>query len=171
MTRISLIKLIEDYQKYSDYKNKSYGTPEDLKKDLLIVLHRLIPDKLGKEKYIEKITDKSIPTKGIKFEVKLKSNDIIHAYKIGQWSGDWELYLNGNKSNKYKISEYLEDKAYTPYEKWQMYYNGSDKNFMYADDRESYKRGMEQVEYAAELYDKLNTNDKKKADAYMKIHK
>lgn len=165
----SFNEFLNEYQTYAEYRKGSWGTPQDLKDDVLISVKHLIPvDWKESEKYLKSTVDQSDDKQGIKFEIQLKTGDTIHAYKVGSYRGSWEWYLNKKKSSKQDILNYLEDKIYTPYQKWQRHYDMSDKTYMYADDNRAYASGRNHAEYIDKLYKALSSADKKKADEYKK---
>jgi hypothetical protein len=159
----------EAYQTYNDYNKsgKAFGSPEDLKADVLISVKHLIPVKFDKaEGFIKSIEDQSQDKKGIKFEIKLTTGDIIHAYKIGSFRGSWEWYLNKKKLTKDQIVAILLDKMYTPYEIWQMNFDGFDKYHMFSDDNRAYSAGKSQEKEIERMYNGLSNNEKTKAYKY-----
>lgn len=160
------------YQTYADYQKKNpkmkFGSADDMKKDVLLSVRHLLPMKWeDKEKFIKKVEDQSDDEKGIKFEITLKSGDVIHAYKVGPWSMNWEWYLNKKKKDKNDILDELEVKLYTPYERWQRHHDMMDKHYQYSDDHRVYTSGLAHEKFVGELYKKLNSSDKKKADKYI----
>lgn len=160
-------QFILEYQKYSDYQ-KGWGTPEDIKNDVILSVKHLIPkDFKSSEEEIVSVEDQSDEQKGIKFEIKLKSGDTIHAYKIGKFRMQWEWYLNKKKLSDKEIKNILEEKMYTPFERWKRHYDMRDETYMYSDDHRAYTSGRSHEEMLQKMYDKLSTSDKKKADDYM----
>lgn len=164
------------YQTYADYQKKhpkmKFGSADDMKKDVTLSVKHLIPLSWAEsEKYIKKIEDQSDDEKGIKFEITLKSGDTIHAYKVGPWTMQWEWYLNKKKNDKDGIYGYLEDKIYSPFEKWKRHYNSMDKHYMYSDDNRAYQSGAAHEKYVKDLYNKLSASDKKKADKHIEENK
>lgn len=158
-----------EYQKYSDFKSGSWGTPESLKADVILSVRHLIPVEWEKtEKEIKSVEDKSVEDKGIKFDITLKSGDVITAYKLQHYKGSWEWYLNKKKMSKGEIYQKLEDEIYSAYDKWKRNYDMTDTSSMYSDDPSVYKRSKNHDDYVSELYKKLSATDKKKADEYMK---
>jgi Asp-tRNA(Asn)/Glu-tRNA(Gln) amidotransferase B subunit len=158
---------VNEYQTYSQFK-KGWGTPEDLKMDVTISVKHLIPTKWDEaEKQIKSIEDVSDDSKGIKFEIKLKDGDVIHAFKVGQFRGSWEWYLNKKKMQDSQIRKQIEDKMYKPYDKWLRHYDMSDKYYMYADDPRAYDSGKNHDVFVQKLYNELSASDKKKADQHI----
>lgn len=159
----------EAYQTYSDYSKsgKAFGSPEDLEADVLVSVKHLIPVKFDKaDTFIKSIEDQSEEKKGIKFEIKLTTKDVIHAYKIGSFRGSWEWYLNKKKLTRDQIVAILTDKMYTPYEIWQMNFDKFDKYHMYSDDNRAYTAGKSHEREIARMYDGLSSNEKTKAYKY-----
>lgn len=159
----------EAYQTYDDYNKgkKLFGSPEDLQADVLLSVKHLIPVKFDKaEGFIKSIEDQSQDKKGIKFEIKLTTGDVIHAYKIGSFRGSWEWYLNKKKLTKDQIVAIMLDKMYTPYEIWQMNFDSFDKYHMYSDDNRAYNAGKSHERDIARMYDGLSNNEKTKAYKY-----
>jgi hypothetical protein len=164
--------LIEgNYQTYGDYERgkSKWGSPNDLKQDITNVVNRII--RADDNITITSIEDQSIEDKGIKFEIKLSTGDVIHAFKVGNWSQQWELYLNRKKSDENSIYFYFKDqleKNSTPFENWKRTYDKSDKNYQYSDDPRAYAAGQATKEKLDTLYNSLSPEDKVKADEYMK---
>ncbi len=153
--------------KYSDYKGKSFGTPDEIKKDVILSLRRGIPLPWKEtESFITSVEDQSQEDKGIKFEIVLKSGDVIHAYKSGLAMSMWDWFLNRKKSNINSIFDHLLDKIYTPLEKWIFLYDMLDKTYLYADDRRSREKGTALERDLDMIYKKLSDADKKRADEY-----
>jgi len=158
-----------EYQKYSDFGKGSWGTPDALKKDVILSVRHLIPVDWDKsEKEIKSVEDTSVDDKGIKFNITLKSGDVISAFKVQHYKGSWEWYLNKKKMSKGEIYQTLEDKIYSAYDKWKRHYDSTDTTSMYSDDFSVYKKGESHDTYVLGLYKKLSASDKKKADEYMK---
>ena len=160
-------EFLNEYQTYANYGSRE--TPESIKADLVFCVNKLIPVKNLKDaaKEIVSVEDKSDDTKGIKFEIVLKSRDVIDAFKVSAAPGNWEWHLNKKKMSEGQVREALEDKMYTPFEKWLRHYEMRDPYYQMADDHRSYKSGQAQEEYVRKLYDKLSASDKKKADQHI----
>lgn len=162
------MKTFNNYQKYSDYK-KGWGTSADLMEDVIISTKHLIPtDFRLAENEILNVSDQSDEEKGIKFEIKLKSGDVLHAYKISKCRMQWEWFLNKNKCDQDVIKEKLEEKIYQPFERWKYYYDTQDKTYLYSDDYRAYINGLNHQKKVIYLYNSLSTLDKNKADKYIK---
>lgn len=159
-------EFLNEYQTYANYRGRE--TPESVKADVIFCVKKLIPvPTKDADKEIVSVKDQSDDTKGIKFEIVLKSKDIIQAFKLSAAPGNWEWYLNKKKMTAGQVGEALEDKMYTPFEKWMRNYEMRDPYYQMADDRSSYKSGQAQEEHVRNLYDKLSTADKKKADQHI----
>jgi hypothetical protein len=157
----------EQYQKYADYRSSRDGDPRVLKADAEVTIARIIPLEFREAKTkIKSIEDQSEDNKGIKFEIRLTSGEVIYAFKIGQFRGEWEWYFNKKKMSDRELREALEDKMLTPFEKWKRHYDMSDKDYAYANDRRSYTTGAAHAKHIETLYDALSSSDKKKADDY-----
>lgn len=162
---------LNEYQKYSDFKG-SWGSPEDLLDDVKLSVKHLLPVKWDEaEKMIKSVEDQSDDNKGIKFEITLSNGDKIHGFKTGAYRSDWEWYLNKKKMSKADITTTLEDKMYKPYEKWQRHYDMRDSTYMYSDDPRAYKSGSNHEKFINDLYNKLSSADKKRADEYKEKNK
>jgi hypothetical protein len=165
----SFSNFISEYQTYGDYQKKPWGSPEDLKNDVIISVKRLLPIDLNQaDSYIKTVSDQSDDKKGIKFEIVLKTGDTIHAFKLGSFRSHWEWYLNKKKMSSDQIYSHLEDKMYKPFDRWKRQYDSRDTTYMYADDSSSYRSGLNHEKFIQDLYNKLSSIDKKKADEYMK---
>jgi hypothetical protein len=168
----SFSQFVNEYQTYSDYQNKSWGSPEDLKQDAIVAAKKLIPVEWKQaDSHIKTVSDQSDDKKGIKFEIALKSGDILHAFKMGSFRTHWEWYLNKKKLSPSEIYSQLEEKMYKPFERWARQYDMRDSTYMYADDVASYKSGEAHEKFIRGLYDKLSSIDKKRADEYMEKNK
>lgn len=157
------------YQTYADYeKSKSVRmTPDDIKNDVIVSVKRLIPVHWKEsDRYIKSVNDQSDQDKGIKFEIVLSTGDTIHGYKVGPLRSRWEWFLNKKKKSNDEIYSELEAKIYSPFDRWKRQYDMLDKTYMYADDNRAYKLGGEHAKLVKNLYDKLSTVDKNKADKY-----
>lgn len=154
------IELFEKYQKYSDYKGK---TP-DLKWDIQIAAKHLMPT--FDEKWIKSIEEQSQEDKGIKFEIVTSTGDVLHAFKVGSYIGQWEWYLNKKKKDAREIKEYLTLKALTPYEIWQMSFDSFDHYAAFSDDNRAWNAASNHERVLRGIYDKLSASDQKKAYKY-----
>lgn len=148
----------ESYQKYSDYKGKT--TPEDLKRDAIIFLRKIIP--VGEEEWIDSVEDQSVEDKGIKFQAKV-NKDIIHIYKIGRWVGQWETYLNKKKTPGHEIYSRLEDSTFTPLDKFLRYAKSYDFNASYIDSLKQMQAAEYRNRTILDMFNALGNSDKKKA--------
>ena len=157
-----IVMTFEAYQTYSDYKGKGI-TPssEDLLKDVTVSVKHLLPT--FDEKWIKSVEEQSDEKKGIKFQITLSNGDLIHAFKIGRYWGQWEWYLNKKKKNDREIREYLTSKLLSPYDRWELNFNGFDQYYMYADDNRAYNSGAAHEKTIMKLYSELSSSDKKKA--------
>jgi hypothetical protein len=160
------IAISEKYQTYGDYSGPKsrWGTPEDLKQDALISVKHVTPT--FDDKWIESITDQSDEQKGIKFEIKVSSGDIVHAFKLGSWRGSWEFYLNKKKKSKEEIKEYLTMKLLSPYDIWRMNFDGLDRYAAYSDDHRVWSNAGSHEQIIKNIYAKLSSSDQKKAYKY-----
>jgi len=154
------------YHTFADYANKGdkWGTPEELEKDALITAKHIIPGDWDKvEKDIKSIENQSDDNKGIKFEFKLKSGDILHLFKVGRFRGSWEIYVN-KKKMKDKYDAYAELLKKLPkLEAYLISMKGFDSTYMYADDGRAYRSGSAHEKALRQLYSSLSPGDKKKA--------
>lgn len=136
------------------------------------VMHALPYNWSDAESQISSIEDKSLDDKGIKIEVKLKSGDTIHAYKIGKYAGDWEYYLNGKKAGRRGTRDELTSILYNTISNLDKYILGiksHDFNYNYSDDHRKWKSSSNSEGSLIEIYSKLSNSDKKKAyNEYLK---
>lgn len=161
------LMMYEKYQTYKDYQknpNMKFGSPADLLDDVKISTKHILPS--FDDKWIKSIEDQSDDEKGIKFEIKLSTGDTIHAFKVGSFRFGWEFYLNKKKMNADEIKRTLVQKAFTPYEIWQMNFDGFDKYYMFSDDSKAYNSGSSHEKQIMKMYDALSSSDKKKAYKY-----
>ncbi len=164
------IAISEKYQTYKDYANgkskwtHNWGTPEKLKGDAIISAKHVMPT--FDDKWIESVTDQSDEEKGIKFEIKVSSGDVVHMFKVGSFSGGWEFYLNKKKKNKQEIKEYLTMKLLTPYEIWKMNFDGFDHYAAFSDDHRAWSSAGSHEQIIRNIYAKLSPSDQKKAYKY-----
>lgn len=160
------IAISEKYQTYKDYENgrSKWGNPEDLKDDATISVKHVMPT--FSDEWIESITDQSDEQKGIKFEIKVSSGDVIHMFKLGSWRGDWEFYLNKKKKNKAEVKEYLTMKLLTPYDIWKMNFDNFDHYASFSDDSRAWKNASAHEQTIKNIYARLSSSDQKKAYKY-----
>jgi len=157
------------YQTYADYEkgNSKWGTPEELKHDVTLYIRKGIPvDWEETEKYIKSIEDQSDPKKGIKFEIKLKDGNVVHAFKKGSFRSHWELYLNKKKLKGLADNDTLYFELFDKLPALTRYLRvlrGHDFYYNYADDHRSYKAGRNSSKRLEQLYSELSSGDKKKA--------
>ena len=158
------VMTFEKYQKYSDYKNKPDAegfVEDDLRREIIkLFTYAGISDNLKDMIFTDQSSDKGIKWE---IEVKGKGKDLIHAYKIGRYLGDWELYLNKKKASKYDIQQYFLNKYVSDLDRYIAAANGFDSTYQYSDDSRAYKRGQNQAQNLIDLYAKLSNSDKKKA--------
>jgi hypothetical protein len=159
--------IAEKYVKYSDYKGKPFGTPDEMKKDVVLSLRHGIPLPWEKtESFISSIEDQSVEDKGIKFEIVLKSGDVIHAFKSGLMRSEWDWFINSKRSNINSIFDLLLDKIHSPLEKWKYLYDKFDSAYYYSDSAASRKSGEKSKQKLDAAYKDLSGSEKKKADDY-----
>lgn len=161
-----------DFVTYDDMlrywkKEEKEEIEERVKNGLMDKLRHRIPPKFSEyNKYIKSITDVSDEKKGIKFEIKLTTGDILHAFRTDVHYNNWYWYLNRKKIREEDIFNKLEPLLLTPYEIWKNNYDGLDDTYEYSDDHGAYMRGAQKRGKVNYLYNKLSPSDKKKADAY-----
>lgn len=159
-----IVMTFEAYQTYSDYQNPkkgNWGSPEDLVADVKLTVKHTTPT--FDDKWIKSIADQSDDAKGIKFEIKLSTGDILHAFKIGSMRGSWELYLNKKKKSQQEIRTELIKKSLSPLEQWELAWKSHDTYYNYSDSHDVWKSGVASEKNIVALYDKLCASDKKKA--------
>jgi hypothetical protein len=163
--------LTEKYQTYPEYQKKGFkfGSAEDLLNDVTLSVKHLLPVEWGKAAdFIKSIEDQSDDQKGIKFQINLKSGDTIHGYKLGPMRMSWEWYLNKKKLNSHEIYQSLETTMYSPLDRWKRQYAMADSTAQYSDDPRVWRESSAHDLAVKNLYDKLSTSDKAKADKYKK---
>lgn len=153
------IMTFESYQRYIDYQGGKWGSPKDLEEDAILTLKRLLPT--PDEKWIDRITDQST-NKGIKFEFKI-GKDTIHMFKLGNWRGEWEFYLNGKKTTGVKLTDYLETNHLDNVERFLKRAKGYDYNVIYIDSGKQYNDAQRLNTSILNLFDSLTATNKKKA--------
>jgi hypothetical protein len=156
------VKTFEAYQTYSDYqkKGKTWGTPEDLKDDAILTLKRALPT--FDEKWIDKVEDQSDDTKGIKFEFKI-GKDLVHMYKVNNWRGQWEFYLNKKKSDASQIKDYLEKAHMSKLDVFLKYAAGFDYYTEYIDNGSQYQAAQANNAAILKMWAELSTSERNKA--------
>ena len=162
--------ITEKYQTYPEYQKRGFkfGSPQDLLDDVTISVKHLLPVEWTKApEFIKSIQDQSDDTKGIKFQINLKSGDTIHAYKVGPMRMNWEWYLNKKKLSSHDIYQSLEATMYSPYDRWKRQYDMSDRTAQYSDDPRVWRESSAHDKAVQDLYSKLSASDKKKADKYI----
>lgn len=156
-----IIMTFEAYQTYSDYGKTSIQMPIELEKDVTLRVKHLMPS--WDDKWISSINDLSDEKKGIKFEIKTSTGDILHAFKIGRFLGSWEWYLNKKKKSENEIKQYFMETAISPLERWTLNFKGFDSTYPYSDSAKVYKAGYNQEKEIMSLYNSLTSADKRKA--------
>ena len=152
----------EKYQTYSDYKTSrsSWGSPEDLKADATLALKGVLPT--FDEKWIDSVEDQSEDDKGIKFEFKI-GKDLVHMFKVSNWRGQWEFYLNKKKMDANEIRKELEKKHMSDLDKFLKYASGYDFYAEYIDNGRQYNEALANNAEIKRMFDTLGSSDKKKA--------
>lgn len=156
-----IIMTFEAYQTYSDYGKMAEQMPSELESNVITSLKHLMPT--FDDKWIESVSDVSDEKKGIKFEIKTSTGDILHAFKIGKNIGNWEWYLNKKKKSGPEIKTYFMETAISPLERWELNFKGFDRYYYYSDDSRAYNAGLNREKQILNLYDALSSSDKRKA--------
>ena len=166
------VMTFENYQTYNDYQRGSskWGTPEELKQDATITLKRSLPT--FDEKWIDSVEDQSDDKKGIKFEFKI-GVDVVHMFKIGNWRGQWEFYLNKKKISDRDLKKSLEEKHLSKIDAFLKYAYGYDFYTDYIDDGSQYNAANANNRSIEDMFKSLSGSDKKKAtkELYKKFDK
>lgn len=160
------ILTLEKYQSYKDYESgrSKWGTPSDIEEDVRITVINMlkgdISDRLIDVEFEDQSTDK-----GIKWQITLKGKgaDLIHAYKIGNWRGAYEWYLNKKKSTRDDILRYLKDKYMSQLEIFLSAARGYDYYAQYIDDGGQYRNAVARNQSIQDLFNKLSNSDKRAA--------
>lgn len=156
-----IVMTFEAYQTYNDYGKNAIQMPNELEKDVTLRVKHLTPT--FDDKWISSIEDSSDEKKGIKFEIKISTGDILHAFKIGKFLGNWEWYLNKKKKSENEIKQYFMETAISPLERWTLNFKGFDSTYHFADDSRSYNSGLAHERKIISIYDSLTSSDKRKA--------
>lgn len=162
MSRI--VMTFEAYQTYNDYlkdAERFRQTPESLEYNVKLILKRLMPTL--DDKWISSVEDVSDEKKGIKFEIRMSTGDVIHAFKVGSELGKWEFYLNKKKTDESSLKKYFLENAISPLERWELKFKNFDHNWAFADDMRAYRAGQNSEKEIMAIYDTLSTSDKRKA--------
>lgn len=169
------MKTFEAYVSYDKLKNWGVHPPSEVEDELRTQLVHLflyagISNHINDMNYTDQSTDK-----GIKWQIEVIGpgrKDLIHAYKVDKWRGQYEWYLNKKKSSKADIQKFFLDQYVS---KTEQYYHLL-KNFDI--DKKSHAHFKSQDEYKAQaqkladLYDSMSTKEKKVAhQRYMKFFK
>ena len=157
---------MEKYQSYKDYETgrSKWGTPADIEEDVrttvINMLKGNISDKLKDVTFEDQSTDQ-----GIKWQITLKGNgtDLIHMYKVSNWRGAYEWYLNKKKSTKQDILSYLEEKYMSQLEIFLNAARGYDYYAEYIDNGGQYRNAVAKNQSIQDLFNKLSSADKKAA--------
>ena len=162
------ILTLEKYVAYSDFK-RSWGTPAEIREDLELCLRRLLP----KDGMIDEIKDESTE-QGIKFFIKLKSKDYLHAYKTSEFrvqpETGWEWYLNKKKKDYRELKNQLEQDYLSKLETFLKYFKSYDFYYQYIDDGRQWKAAKRNNETIADMYKDLSNNEKKQAKKQILKH-
>ena len=124
-------------------------------------IHKLgISDNLNDIIYTDQSSDK-----GIKWQIEVlgKGTDVIHAYKDGQYIGQYEWYLNKKKSSKYDIQQYFLNKYISKLDQYISSVKSFDVYYMMSDDNRAYKAGLNHANELIKQYSELSGTEKKKA--------
>lgn len=171
------IKLFETYisERYITYdKMGNWGNASDIEDDLRMELIKLF--QYGAiSNYISDLiyTDQS-SDKGIKWqiEVKGKGSDLIHAYKDGEFRGQYEWYLNKKKSSKYDIQQYFLNKYVSKLDQYifdMKWFEIDKKDHRHFKSQDEYRA---QASNLVDLYKQLSVADQKKAyREFIKTHR
>lgn len=162
-------KYVMTYEKYVSYdKLKNWGVhppsvvEDELRTQLInLFLYAGISNYLNDVNYTDQSSDK-----GIKWEMEVVgpgNKDLIHAYKVDKWRGQYEWYLNKKKSSKAEIQQYFLNKYVPKTDQYKEMLNS------FNPDKKSHKHFKSQDEYKAsskrlmDLYDSMSSREKKVA--------
>ncbi len=162
------ILTLEKYFAYKDFK-RSWGSPVEMREDIEICLKRLLP----KDDMIDEIEDQSTD-KGIKFFIKLKSKDYLHAYKISSYrvqpEDGWEWYLNKKKQDYRELKKKLEDDFMSKLEQFLKYFKSYDFYYQYIDSGRQWEAAKRNNKALEDMYKNLSNNEKKQAKKQILKH-
>lgn len=159
-----VVMTFEAYQTYNDLLKdggRFKQTPEILADNVKLIVKKLMPT--FEDKWISSVEDLSDEKKGIKFEIKLSTGDLIHAFKVEKEFGKWEFYLNKKKKDESSLKKYFLENAISPLEKWELKFKSFDYNYTYSDDSRVYNAGLNNEKEIMAIYDTLSMSDKRKA--------
>lgn len=156
------VMTFEKYQTYGDYKKGrgSWGSPEDLEADVILTLKRLLPS--FDDKWIDSVEDQSDDKKGIKFEIKVGKN-LIHMFKVGNWRGQWEFYLNKKKVSEADVETALEKDNMSELDRFMKKVGGFDFYADKIDNGGQWRQAKFNNSAVKKVFDELSSSDKKKA--------
>lgn len=158
----------EKYYAYNDFK-KNWGSPDEMKQEVEWVMSKLLP----KEDMLKGIEDLSTD-KGIKFETKLKSKDIIHMYKVSAWrmqaTEGWEYYYNKKKTTYRDLKNKLEKEILSDLDLFLKYFKSYDLYVQYIDDGGQYKAAKNNNDSIVSMFNNLSSSDKKKSKKELLKH-
>lgn len=160
------ILTLEKYQSYKDYETgrSKWGSPADIEEEVRMLITNTTYGDIAKRVSDIKFKDQSTD-KGIKWEVTLKGDgtDTIHLYKIGNWRGQWEWYLNKKKSTQQDIIDYLQQKYMSKVEVFLRAVRGYDYYAEYIDNGAQYRRASDNNKRIVDLFNNLSSSEKKEA--------
>lgn len=170
------VKTFEAYVSYDKLKNWGPNPPSEVEDELRTqMINLFIAGGAGISNYLNDViyTDQSTD-KGIKWQIEVqgKGTDIIHAYKVDKWRGQYEWYLNKKKSSKYDIQQYFLDKYISKTEQYYTLLKNFDRNKKDHRHFKSLDEYNAQAKKLADLYDSMSSKEQKVAhQRYMEFFK
>jgi hypothetical protein len=91
-------------------------------------------------------------------------------FKVGNWRGQWEFYLNKKKIESSDLKSRLEKENMSDLELFLKYAKSYDFYYQYIDDGGKYRAAQRNNSAIEDRFNKLSSSDKKKANKELVKH-
>jgi len=160
------ILTLEKYQSYKDYEQSrsKWGTPADIEHEVKTIISHILTDNISSQVTNLEFDDLS-SDKGIKWQITIKGQgaDVIHMYKVDNWRGQYEWYLNKKKTNRDEIESYFQKKYMDNLDIFLQNAKSYDYYADYIDNGREFKRVTINNAEIEKMFTQLSQSDKKAA--------
>lgn len=160
------ILTLEKYQSYKDFEQSrsKWGTPADIEHEVKTIISHILTDSISNQISGLEFDDLS-SDKGIKWQITIKGKgtDTIHMYKVDNWRGQYEWYLNKKKANRDEIESYLQKKYMDNLDIFLQSAKGYDYYADYIDSGREFKQVTDNNTAIEKMFAQLSTADKRAA--------
>lgn len=160
------ILTLEKYQSYKDFEQSrsKWGTPADIEHEVKMIIGHILTDSISKQIKSLEFDDLSSDS-GIKWQITIKGDgtDTIHMYKIDDWRGQYEWYLNKKKTDRNEIESYLQKKYMDNLDIFLQSAKGYDYYADYIDSGRDFKQATDKNTAIEKMFAQLSTADKRTA--------